>query len=202
MARLNTVQSFRGTTKTEDGKLTCGSCGEKVDKGDSYRWWANRAPGSRGGIRRIRCMKPECKPSRADLTPGRRGQLLGIQESIEDQLTDWNGDTTDDLQSIAEEAAGDLRSLGEELTEGADNMEQGFGHETEQSMELREKGESLESVAQELEYLDFEDPPEKEEPDEEADEEADEEQDHEEGMDAWRESQRELITEKLYEAEV
>jgi hypothetical protein len=74
MARLNTVKSFRGTSKTEDGNLTCEKCRDKITPGDGYRWWANKMRHMRGSVRRIRCMKNECTPSTADMTPGRRGQ--------------------------------------------------------------------------------------------------------------------------------
>jgi hypothetical protein len=71
MARLNTVKSFRGTTKTPTGNLVCGKCRDEITPGDSYRWWANRLPGQRGSFRNVRCAKDECMPTLAERTPGR-----------------------------------------------------------------------------------------------------------------------------------
>jgi hypothetical protein len=152
MARLNTVKSFRGTSKTEDGNLTCQSCREKIKPGDGYRWWANRLPGQRGSFRNIRCMKSECTPSQADMTPGRAGQLMRIQEDGGSQI--WDA-SHEDLQGIAEQLAEQVRELASELEESADNIESGFGHETQQSEELRERAEAIEGYADELEQVDI-----------------------------------------------
>lgn len=154
MARLNHVRSFRGTTKTPDGNLTCGKCGDKIKPGDGYRWWANRAPGQRGSVRRIRCMKQGCTPTTAERTPGRRGQLMGIQEDLDKAL--GSATTIEDLGSVRDDAASQLRDFGQEFADGADNMEAGFGHETYQSAELREKAEAIEAIADEIEGLEAE----------------------------------------------
>lgn len=211
MARLNHVKSFRGTSKTADGNLTCGKCGATITKGDSYRWWSNRSPGMRSGIERYRCAKTACTPSMGEMTPGRRGQLYLIQENAEAALAEWAGDNTDDLESIWENAADELRELAEEFRESASNIEDGFGHATYQSEEMEEKGDSLEGVADDA--PDFEDPPEREDfEDDEAPEAAMPNQNlslqqsgqekYEEALEAWREEQRTALTEKLYEAEV
>lgn len=155
MARLNHVKSFRGTSKTQDGNLCCSKCGATITKGDSYRWWANRAPGMRGGIKRIRCMKSECTPTIAEMTPGRRGQWYGMQEGFEQELAACA--TIDDVQATAESIASEVESFGQEFIEGADNMESGFGHETEQSMDLRQKGEDIEQAAAEIRDVDIDD---------------------------------------------
>lgn len=156
MARLNHVKSFRGTTKTDDGLLTCSHCGGKIKVGDGYRWWANRAPGSRGGYRRIRCMRSECTPTTAEMTPGRRGQWLGMQEGFERQLDDC--ETIEDVQNAAESIADEIEGFGGEFVESADNMEEGFGHATYQSDELRERGEAIQAVAEEMRELYYDEP--------------------------------------------
>lgn len=87
MARLNRVGSFRGTSKTPDGNLTCGKCRATIKKGDSYRWWANRLPGQRGqSVRNIRCAQAACTPKPSEMTPGRAGELMAIQEDAGDRL--------------------------------------------------------------------------------------------------------------------
>jgi hypothetical protein len=41
----------------------CSKCGTEIAVGDSYRWWSNRAPGMRSGMKTIRCAKSECYPT-------------------------------------------------------------------------------------------------------------------------------------------
>lgn len=155
MARLNIVKSFRGTTKTTDGELTCGICRDKITKGDGYKWWANRLPGSRGSIRQIRCMKADCAPSRADMTPGRAGDLLRLQDDGHSAID--GAQTVDDLLCTAESLADEVTEMADGLTESADNIEDGFGHETYQSGELRERAENMESYADDLRNVDLDD---------------------------------------------
>lgn len=168
MARLNHVKSFRGTTKTEDGCLRCGKCGTTIRKGDPYLWWANRLPGSRSGYRNIRC--PLHPPSIAERTPGRAGEVMMAQQSAEGELASWFTDMeefvkkgeyefldapTDLMESFADEVA----DIAQEMTESADNMEEGFGHATSTSDELRERADDLEGQAEEARGVSFEDVP-------------------------------------------
>lgn len=157
MARLNTVKSFRGTTKTPDGNLTCGKCGDTITRGDTYRWWANKLPGSRGSFRNIRCAKPECTPRGSEMAPGRTGQIMAIGENLDDSLASAGVDLNDagDFESIRDDLASAIREIGEELEESAQNIEDGFGHETYQSGELRERAERITSAADEIEQLEF-----------------------------------------------
>ena len=73
----------------------------------------------------------------------------------EDAPTINGGDADSITESMADyarhfgEAA---RQMAEIRIESADNMEDGFGHETAISGELREQGEQAETVADELEY--------------------------------------------------
>lgn len=156
MARLNVVKSFRGTTKTEDGNLTCESCREKIEPGMSYRWWANKMRHQRGSFRHIRCMEAPCTPSQADMTPGRRGEWMRAEIALHQDID--AASTNEELESAAQAAAEAIREFAEQFTEGADNIEEGFGHPTSQSDELRERGEALEAICDELESLDFEEP--------------------------------------------
>lgn len=163
MARLNYVKSFRGTSKTRDGNLTCGSCGEKIKPGDSYRWWANKLPGARGSYRNIRCAKASCTPRPSQMKPGRTGQIMAIGEGLDDQLRDMSGFTeVSEFESIRNDLASEVRSFGEEIEESAQNMEDGFGHETYQSQELRERAERIEEAASTLESAEIPEPTEHE----------------------------------------
>jgi hypothetical protein len=205
MARVHTVEKYRGP-RTEGKSLPrCGraGCGKTIERGDRYFWWSNRAPGMRGGQKHFRCY--DHFPTVAERTPGRRGQLYGIQESVETSAAaltaaiSVDGDevscpVVSDFQGVAEEAAGELRGLAEELQEGATNIEEGFGHPTSQSEELAEKAEELEGVCTDLEDLDFEEAPERE------DDLTDEA--YTEILQQWAEDQAAKINEKMQEAEV
>ena len=169
MARLNHVASFRGTTKTESGNLTCGRCGEPIRKGDSYRWWKNKT--SRGGIRHNRCMKPDCKPMPWEYqttSPHIAGLMQAEhygQEAVSKVPLDVNS-IVEDLTQAVQGVGENVREVAEGYRESAENMESGFGHETEQSMELNDRADELESQADELESWD----PSDDEPPEEVDE--------------------------------
>lgn len=154
MARLNYVKSFRGTTKTESGNLTCGKCRKAIEPGMPYQWWANRSPGMRGGSRRVRCM--DCTPTLAERTPGRRGQWMMMEAALEEEIAVCA--TFEDLEATAQSVADQIREFAQEFIDGADNMESGFGHETSTSAELRERGENIEAVADEIEQLSFDIP--------------------------------------------
>lgn len=155
MARLNTVKSFRGTTKTADGTLRCENCGATISVGDPYRWWANRLPHSFGSSKHVRCFKDTCRPSQADMTPGRAGQLMRLQADGSDEIS--RAQSVEDLQSIAGSLAEQVRELGEELRESAQNIEDGFGHPTSTSEELEERAENIDGYADELESVDLDD---------------------------------------------
>ena len=60
---------------------------------------------------------------------------------------DWG---RDDVVSALEEAAEEAQAVSEEYTEGADNIVDGFGHETYQSEQMVESAESVERWAEAL----------------------------------------------------
>lgn len=74
-------------------------------------------------------------------------------------------DDADSVRAALETAASLARDLASEKEEGASNIEDGFGHETEQSSALRQFAEDLETWADELEQAasDLEDRPDEEE---------------------------------------
>lgn len=215
MARLNTVKKFRGTSKTESGNLTCQNCRAEIKKGDSYQWWANRAPGQRSSFRNIRCIN--CTPTIAERTPGRAGQLMMIQQNAEEQiaaLTEF--DDTGDLEALASDIACEVREMADELRESADNIESGFGHPTQQSEELAERADNIEGQADEIESCDFEDAPDEEEIEEKVDDilgydpdvdpdpptGADIREARTEVLEDWREDQRQRLNDAVSEIDI
>ena len=189
MARLNRVKSFRGTSKTADGNLTCSRCGDKIKPGDSYLWWANRTPGSRSGFKRVRCTKDTCRPMpwEYQTTSPHIAALMMADHYANENLDQVEADYEDPeamLQLVNEAvqgAAEGIREAAEGYGEAADNIEAGFGHETYQSEELRGKSEQLETQADDVENWETDvEPPEREEIEAE-----DEDRDEEEQKEAW-----------------
>jgi hypothetical protein len=72
-------------------------------------------------------------------------------------------ESPDDVTSALEQAAEAIREIASEKEEGASNIEEGFGHETYQSSELRETADSLNTWADEIEEVEVPDLPEPEE---------------------------------------
>jgi hypothetical protein len=124
----------------------CGKCGTEIKVGDPYKWVA--LGGAYGGHKKYACSS--CQFRQSDLTSSDKlSQLYVIQENLEDLL---NGEWSQgDLAGALEEASGDANGVAEEYTESADNIEEGFGHETYQSGEIREKAEACEEWASALE---------------------------------------------------
>lgn len=201
MARLNRVNSFRGTTKTADGCLTCEVCRTKIRKGDGYYWWANRAPGQRSSHRRIRCL--DHRPKRSEMMPGRAGQLAAIEESADEQIA--GAADLDAFRSIAEGIGSEVEALGDEMTEDADNMESrrrgqyGERLRSPHLSERRTKGTRGSGAwgGEEISSLDFPEAP--EEPEEPSGEEQEE---YEAEQERWEEDCSQPTYDKLSEVGV
>lgn len=133
---------------------TCHNCGAPLSVGGPYRWWKFGGPaGSRGpgGAKVKRCMKPECTPKASDLTQSPfLGALYAAQETLE---AAGNQGTPEDVAAMLHGGADELREAAEIRTEAADNIEQGFGHATQQCEDLREEGESVEYWADEVDGI-------------------------------------------------
>ena len=144
--------------KAQKNQGECGKCGAKIKKGDGYKWWKFRYGG-----RRVRCLKPECSPKPSDLTQSEfYGTLYAIQESVETALDDFrNGGEPGDLASALNDAASELRELGEECQGKLDNMPEGLQQgDTGQLLENRAqecegKADELESAASEIESVEL-----------------------------------------------
>lgn len=145
MPRIITVQKARAVP----GLRRCGRCGKDIQAGEKYFHWSNRTPGGRGGHKSIRCADHYPRPSEYTASPY-RAAAYSIQEGIEDFLAgDW---TPEELAEELRTAAENVRDeCAGPLNEGADNIEDGFGHETYQSSEMRERADAFESWADEIE---------------------------------------------------
>jgi hypothetical protein len=79
-------------------------------------------------------------------------QIERIQYDFNEAVS--SAESPDDVQSALEEAASEIESLAQEKSDSADNIEEGFGHETSMSEELRQTAEDLEGWAQEIQSAD------------------------------------------------
>jgi hypothetical protein len=73
---------------------------------------------------------------------------MRMEADFDKQMADASG--AEDLKAAAESVADEIEAFGQEFIDGAENMEAGFGHETEQSMELLEKGEAIQEIAEDI----------------------------------------------------
>lgn len=94
----------------------------------------------------------------------RVAQAVDGAEQALDSLGEF--EDADDVQSVLGDLASEIEGLAEEREESASAIEDGFGHETYQSEELRQHAQNLQDFASELESWE----PSEEPPDPEADE--------------------------------
>ena len=146
MAQTHHVAARRvGTRGAYD--LNCRACGQPIQIGEPYKWFKQKQ--ARGGIKK--CYHPGCTIPPSHRTTSRMGTIWDAQADLS-----LDGcESLDDISTAMQEFAETVREVGNEYTESADNMESGFGHETEQSQEIRERGEGLETWAEELESWEF-----------------------------------------------
>lgn len=114
-----------------------------VKKGESYYWWAFRYGGKRYSVTR---------PKSSQLT---QSSFLGGMYSIQESFEETTITTLFDAQSYAEEAAGNLRELGEEAADSLANMPEGL-QEGDVGQMLQERCDYAEEMADTLENIDFE----------------------------------------------
>jgi hypothetical protein len=142
MARITNV------AKAQKDQGNCDHCHKPINKGDAYFWVALK-PSTYSSIKKKRHLGcPTWRPSELTFSPTKSALYAGL-EAAEDQLQEAS--CVDDVRSALEAAADCVREVAQMFEESADNMEDGFGHETEKSTELRERGEELSGHADEIE---------------------------------------------------
>lgn len=144
MARVTYVKAAKGR---KDGRLRrCIKCGADINPGDPYKWFASRI--GRFSQRKDFCANCPVRPSDQTTSPHLQ-TIYMAQESAQDAL-DKGGDLgLGDIAEIVRGYAEGVREAGQGYEESADNMEDGFGHETYMSTEIREKAEACEGFADE-----------------------------------------------------
>jgi hypothetical protein len=139
----------------------CGKCGNEIKVGDPYKHISPRS-GPYGGRTLYRCS--ECPNWYVwEYSSSLSARLAEVSFNFNETLD--SAESEDDVQTALNDAAEAVREIASEKEEGADNIESGFGHETQQSEELREIAEQLNSWADEIDSAtipDFPDPEEDE----------------------------------------
>jgi hypothetical protein len=150
MARVTHVKSRQGPRKEgKSAEMRCSKCGKDIAIGEPYKWFQSRIGYSK--VRRN--YHSACSIPRSQTTTSRMGEIWDAEDAL-----DFSGcKTADDFTQALSEFAAVVREVGEGYGESASNIEDGFGHETSQSAELREKAEALEEWANDLESVDFDD---------------------------------------------
>jgi hypothetical protein len=145
MARVTYVKSAKG--RKDGSNRRCIKCGTEIKPGDSYKWLANRI--GRSSQRKNFCANCQVRPSDQTTSPHLQ-TIYAAQEAAEDALGQGGALTLADIAGIVRDYANGVREASESYAESADNMEEGFGHETYQSQEIREKAEACEQFADEV----------------------------------------------------
>jgi hypothetical protein len=124
----------------------CDNCGRTIDIGTPYKWVAVKTS-AYYSTKRVRC--GTC-PSwqQWELSSSLSARLAQVDHDARNGLDETDASAVSDALRSAADA---VRDIALEKAEGADNIENGFGHETEQSSELRQISDDLETWADELE---------------------------------------------------
>ncbi len=141
MARVTHVK------KAQKDQGSCIKCGTPIKRGDSYKWFSSRI--GRSSIRKNFCSNCQIQQSDRTSSPNLQTLYLAL-EGAENDLGNMQESSLGEIAAILETAAEGVQDASDGYTESADNMVDGFGHETYQSEEIREKAEALESFASEL----------------------------------------------------
>lgn len=155
MAQITRVQKARQRTDADGNpkpNLVCDRDDTEIKPGDPYKHISVRT-GPRSSAKLVRCVR--CPDWQVwEYSNSLSARVAEIVHNFRQVLDEDFGDTSD-VESARDDAVNAIRELAEEKEEGAGNIEDGFGHETTQSGELREQAESLVSWADEIEGVEI-----------------------------------------------
>lgn len=115
-----------------------------IAKGDTYYWWKFRYSGKR--------LSKTC-PKASQLTSNEAlSRMYAMQENASDEMA--SAASLDDLQSIIEGYASELREIAGEEEDKVQNMPEQFQY-GQVGEELQERADNCNSVADDLEGMDF-----------------------------------------------
>ena len=148
MARVTFVKKAQASKNAR----VCRTCNQPIEVGMAYKWFATRI--GRSSIRKN--YHSGCNiPRSAFTTSDKLADLYDAQDSIDKAYG------KEDIAAALEDAADVADDVASRYEESADNIVEGFGHETMQSEEIREKAEAatawgdvLRDAQSEIESLD------------------------------------------------
>lgn len=142
MTRINTV------TKARKDQGICRGCGKEIKVGDSYQWIEFRFGG-----RTVKCSA--CRFRGSELTQSKMSGVYAAQEAMDDSLATFEKATDsvdlDDIKADMEGNIDSIREVAQEYKDAADGMSQVSSNSI--ADELTEKGDSLDSWADDLEVV-------------------------------------------------
>jgi hypothetical protein len=176
-------------TKSNRGKrtYTCRGCGKAIQPGEQYRMWEKRVGG-------LQFMHVACGYPKPSMLSNRKTAV--VEDAIEDAtdtISKWTPSLDelgyDDVKGALEQVADEAEAVGQEYSEGADNMPENLQYGT-QAEAMREVGQELESWAEELRSWE----PNEEEPD--LNDDMDDEE-REAALEQWANDLRDDATDKM-----
>lgn len=147
MPRIETIKKARASKN-----LRRCACGHEIAVGDSYRKAERRY-----GPTVIRCEPPKgprCRFRPSDLSGAKYAVILDSIEDAQDEITNWDGDETSDLEATLESVADEAESVANEYEESGDNIEEHF-QGSEQAENLKGYAEELHEWAGTIRDTDF-----------------------------------------------
>ncbi len=172
---------------------TCGKCGNEIRPGDPYRWVQPKS-GPYGGIKRYLCMTcPTWRQS--ELSSSKMAGVYAAQEQCDDDL--YNMNDVSDLESLRDDLADQVEGVADEYEESAQNIVDGFGHETSMSEELQDKAGQLRDWAEDIRSVDFDEFDEDDVESVPDATESDHEDDVEQAREDWINEQREKLSDEM-----
>lgn len=133
----------------------CDFCGKAIEVGTAYKHISPKS-GPYGGTKKTRHEEhPDWQVW--EYSSSTSARLAQIAWEASQSLGDIA--TKDDVDAVIEQAKESIMELVEEKREAAQNIEDGFQHETSQSQELNELADALESWADEGDQIEVEDEP-------------------------------------------
>jgi len=143
--------------------LRCERCSDLIPIGTGYKWVKPRRHRAAAGRKRIRCLT--CPGwTAAELTSSEVLRIIyEAQATIETAAYEGDVPTdptdceafTEALTGLGDEFAEAIREAVDIRNDAADNIEEGFGHPTVQSDDLRAEGDQIEQWADEMESVTF-----------------------------------------------
>jgi hypothetical protein len=138
---------------------TCDSCREPIEIGTPYKHMSPKS-GPYGGRKLTR---HEGCPTWQVWEYSNSWSARIAQATSTFDVT--NAETVEEVQEALDDVAAAIKELAEESRETASNIEEGFGHATQQSEDAESRADELDGWAEEIETVDIPDLPEPEEDD-------------------------------------